>query len=115
MIIMKKIRMALSAIVMTYIFMIAPAFCFAGGIPQDKQMHIAASTATGLILAKNKPFCLWEPWERALFNVVVIGGAKELYDSRHPDRHSADWGDIGADAIGAFGAEGMIWLVHKTW
>lgn len=27
MIIMKKIRMALSAIVMTYIFMIAPAFC----------------------------------------------------------------------------------------
>jgi hypothetical protein len=115
MIIMKKIRMALSAIVMTYIFMIAPAFCFAGGIPQDKQMHIAASAAVETFMAHNKPFNSWAPWQRSLFNVVVIGGAKELYDSRHPDRHSADWGDIGADAIGAFGAEGMIWLVHKTW
>ena len=112
---MKKIRMALGAIVMTYIFMIAPTFCFAGGIPQDKQMHIGASAAVEVFMAHNKPFNSWAPWQRSLFNVVVIGGAKELYDSRHPDRHSADWGDIGADAIGAFGAEGMIWLVHKTW
>ncbi len=36
-------------------------------------------------------------------------------DSRYPDRHSADWGDIAADAVGAFGAVGMIWLVHKEW
>ena len=49
------------------------------------------------------------------FYRLIITAAKELYDSRHPDRHSADWGDIGADAIGAFGAEGMIWLVHTTW
>lgn len=112
---LKKIHFAVAAVMLMIGLFTTTAFCSAGGIDEDKQMHIAASTATGLILAKNKPFCLWKPWERALFNVVVIGGAKELYDSRHPDRHSADWGDIGADAIGAFGAEGMIWIVHKTW
>lgn len=111
---LKKIRMALSAILVTYILLIAPTFCFAGGIPQDKQAHIGASAAVGLVLAQNKPFCKWKPWQRALFNVAVIGGAKELYDHRHPNSHTAEWGDIGADAIGAFGAEGMVWLVHKS-
>lgn len=46
--------------------------------------------------------------------MAVIGGAKELYDHRNPNSHTAEWGDIGADAIGAFGAEGMVWLVHKS-
>ena len=49
-----------------------------------------------------KPFCKWKPWQRALFVTGVIGGAKEWYDSRHPSKHSADWGDIAADAVGAF-------------
>ena len=113
---LKKIHFAIAAfMVAIYALFITPAFCSAGGIDRDKQMHIGASAAAGLILAKNKPFCKWKPWQRVLFNGAVIGGAKELYDSRHPDRHSADWGDIGADAIGALGAEGCIWIVHKTW
>jgi hypothetical protein len=61
-----------------------------------------------------KPFNRWKPWQRALFTTCVIGGAKEWYDARHPDKHSADWRDIAADAVGAFGAEGMMWIVHKS-
>jgi len=81
----------------------------------DKVLHITASTAAGIVLAQNKPFNKWKPWQRVLFNVVVIGGGKEWYDSRHPDKHSADWGDIAADAVGAVSAEGVVWLIHKTW
>ena len=90
------------------IAMLVPSVCFAE-IGKDKVAHIGASAAAGIVLAQNKPFNKWKPWQRALFNVVVIGGAKEWYDSRHPDSHSADWGDIGADAIGALGAEGVVW------
>ena len=112
---LKKIHFAVAAVMLMIGLFTTPAFCSAGGIDRDKQMHIGASAAVEVFMAHNKPFNSWAPWQRSLFNVVVIGGAKELYDSRHPDRHSADWGDIGADAIGAFGAEGMIWLVHTTW
>lgn len=86
----------------------------ANGLGKDKAMHITASTAAGIVLAQNKPFNKWRPWQRVLFNVVVIGGGKEWYDSRHPDKRSADWGDIAADAIGAVGAEGVVWIVHKS-
>jgi uncharacterized protein YfiM (DUF2279 family) len=86
----------------------------ANGLGNDKAMHITASTAAGIVLAQNKPFCKWKPWQRVLFNVVVIGGGKEWYDSRHPSKHTADWGDIAADAVGAFGAEGVMWIVHKS-
>lgn len=104
----KKIMMAVMAVLIA-----VPSFCYAE-IGNDKVAHIGASTAVGLVLAKNKPFCKWKPWQRALFNVAVIGVAKEWYDSRHPDRHSADWGDVGADAIGAVSAEGFVWLYHKS-
>ncbi len=105
----KIVVMALLAVMF-----LVPSFCFAGGIQQDKAAHIGASAAAGIVLAQNKPFCKWEPWQRALFNVAVIGGGKEWYDHNHPGRHSADWGDIAADAIGAVGAEGMVWLYHKS-
>ena len=104
----KKLIMAVMAVLM-----IVPSFCYAN-IGNDKAAHIGASTAAGIVLAQNKPFIKWKPWQSVLFNAVVIGGAKEWYDSRHPDNHSADWGDIGADAVGALGAEGMIWIVHKS-
>ena len=87
----------------------------ANGLSNDKAAHITASAAAGIVLAQNKPFCKWKPWQRVLFNVVVIGGGKEWYDHVHPENHTAEWGDIAADAVGAFGAEGTLWLVHKTW
>ena len=98
-------------VVMGVVLMLTPSLCYASSI--DKTLHISASAITETVLAHNKPFCKWKPWQRSLFNVAVIGGGKEWYDSRH-DGHSAEWGDIAADAVGAFGAEGTIWLVHKS-
>ena len=93
--------------------MLTPPLCYASSI--DKTLHISASAVTETVLAHNKPFCTWRPWQRSLFNVSVIGGGKEWYDSRHPNNHSAEWGDIAADVIGAVSAEGVVWVVHKTW
>ena len=97
------------------VLLMIPSLCLANDIPKDKAQHIGASTAVGLVLAEVKPFKKWKPWQRVLFNVIVIGGAKEWYDSRHPSSHSAEWGDIGADFVGAASAEGTLWLIHKTW
>jgi uncharacterized protein YfiM (DUF2279 family) len=107
---MDKIR--LPTIALALLLLTAP--CSAEGLGNDKAAHITASTAAGIVLAQNKPFCKWKPWQRVLFNVVVIGGGKEWYDSKH-DGHAAEWGDIAADAIGAVSAEGVVWVVHKTW
>ncbi len=94
-----------------------PLSCSAKGmdVHHDKAQHIGASYATEMFLAKNKPFCKWKKWQRVVFNVGVVGGSKELYDHKHPSSHSAEWGDIAADAVGAIGAEGTVWLLHKTW
>ena len=88
--------------------MLIPSVCFAE-IQKDKGIHVVASAAVGLFLAQNKPFNKWRPWQRVLFNVAVVGGGKELYDSRHSG-HSADWGDIAADSVGAIGAEGLHYM-----
>lgn len=92
--------------------MLIPSFCYAS--ISDKSLHIGASAVSETVLAHNKPFCKWKPWQRSLFNVAAIGGGKEWYDSKH-DGHSAEWGDIAADAIGAVSAEGIVWLYHKEW
>jgi uncharacterized protein YfiM (DUF2279 family) len=83
-------------------------------IQRDKYTHAGVCYAIEYTLKDAKPFCKWKPWQRALFTTAVIGGGKEWYDARHPDKHSADWGDIAADATGALGAEGMMWIVHKS-
>lgn len=93
--------------------MFAPSFCYSANI-NDKTMHTGASYAIGVAIAQNKPFCKWKPWQRTLFNVAVIGGGKEWYDSRHKG-HSADWGDIKADFVGAVSTEGVMWVAHKFW
>ena len=83
-------------------------------ISRDKYTHAGVCYAIEYTLKDVKPFNRWKPWQRALFTTCVIGGAKEWYDARHTDRHSADWGDIAADAVGAVSAEGTIWLVYKS-
>ena len=98
--------------VMGAVLMLTPSLCYAS--ISDKSLHIGASAVSETVLAHNKPFCKWKPWQRSLFNVAVIGGGKEWYDSKH-DGHSAELGDIVADSIGAVGAEGAMWLVHKSW
>lgn len=82
-------------------------------ITRDKYVHAGTCYAIETTLAQAKPFNKWKPWQRVLFTTVVIGGGKEWYDHNHPDSHTADWGDIAADAVGAATGEGVIWLVHK--
>lgn len=108
----KVITILMLILLMT--FMLCPVPCRANTIGEDKYAHAGASMAVGVFMAQNKPFSKWRPWQRVLFNVIVVGGAKEWYDSRH-DNHTAEWGDIAADGVGALGAEGVVWLVHKTW
>lgn len=92
-----------------------PLSASATGIHQDKAQHIGACYAAELTLREMKPFRRWKPWQRVLFTTAVIGGAKEWYDHKHPANHSAEWGDIAADFVGAAGAEGTVWLIHRTW
>jgi uncharacterized protein YfiM (DUF2279 family) len=106
-----KIR--LPTIILALLLLTSP--CYAGGIAPDKYTHAGVCYAIEYTLKDAKPFSKWKPWQRALFTTAVIGGGKEWYDARHPDKHSADWRDIAADAAGAVGAEGMMWLVHKEW
>lgn len=87
----------------------------APAISHDKYDHAITCYAVESTLAQSKPFNRWKPWQRALFTTAVIGGSKEWYDSRHQDKHTASWGDIAADAIGAFGSEGTLWIIHKRW
>lgn len=72
-----------------------------GMIQQDKAQHIGACFATELVLSQTKPFKKWKSWQRILFTTAIIGGAKEWYDHKHPSAHTAEWGDIAADFVGA--------------
>lgn len=113
---MKNIILAIAIALGAGIGLLAgSALTHAQGVAHDKYDHVSACYGIELTLADCKPFNKWKPWQRALFTTAVIGGGKEWYDARHPDKHTAEWGDIAADACGAFGAEGTLWLVHKTW
>lgn len=110
---MPRAKATILVLVLALVVTILPARAQAG-VGHDKYDHAVTCYAIETTLAEAKPFKNWKPWQRALFTTVVIGGGKEWYDARHPDKHSASWGDIAADAVGAFGAEGTLWLVHKT-
>jgi hypothetical protein len=101
-------------LILTLTLFLLPIQAHASSITADKLTHASVCYAIEYTLKDAKPFNRWKPWQRALFTTAVIGGGKEWYDSRHPDKHSADWGDIAADAVGAFGAEGVVWIVHKS-
>ena len=83
-------------------------------ITHDKYDHVSACYGIEMTLSQAKPFSKWKPWQRALFTTAVIGGGKEWYDHSHQDSHTASWSDIAADAVGAFGAEGTLWIVNKN-
>ena len=77
-------------------------------IPKDKLMHFAVCFALDLSLSL---LGLWTPILRFLFVTVGIGGAKEIYDWKHPEAHDADWRDLAADAVGALFAEILFALL----
>ena len=80
-------------------------------VARDKLDHFYAGVAIDGIGAALCPKST--PFKRFLA-VAVVAGCKEWYDHNHPDSHTASRDDIAADAVGAFGAEGMIWIVHKS-
>ena len=79
-------------------------------IQKDKLLHAGVSFCIELVLAAVLPS--WLPWTRAALNVVLIGGGKEIYDKTHPDKHTADWLDLAADAVGAIAGE-ILWAVIR--
>ena len=79
-------------------------------IPRDKTLHMGASFLIELVLASVLPS--WLPWTRAALNVVLIGGGKELYDKQHPDKHTADWWDLAADAVVAILGEVLLVVIR---
>ena len=113
---MKNIIIAIAVLFGVLIGLLASMpLTHAHGVTHDKYDHASACYGIEMTLAECKPFNKWKPWQRALFTTAVFGGGKEWYDHVHPEHHTAEWGDIAADAVGAFGAEGTLWLVHKTW
>ena len=78
-------------------------------IPRDKLLHAGVSCIIELLLGL--VLSAWLPWTRAALNVVLVGGGKEAYDSRHPDKHDADWRDLLADAVGAILGEVIIFFL----
>ena len=68
----------------------------------DKQLHILAAFSIAalvyiLIVAS-------QPWWLAMLIGTGISAAlsavKEIWDKQNPDKHSFEWGDVIADAIG---------------
>ena len=113
---MKNIIIAIAVLFGVLIGLLASRpLTHAQGIGHDKYDHAVACYGVEYTLSECKPFKKWKRWQRALFTTAVIGCGKERYDALHPDKHTAEWGGVAADAGGAFGAEGTIWLVHKTW
>lgn len=114
---MKNIILAVSIALGVAVGLLAGAALTANaqGVTHDKYDHAAACYGIEYTLAECKPFRAWKPWQRALFTTVVIGGGKEWYDHNHPQNHTAEWGDIAADAVGAVAGESTLWIVHKTW
>jgi hypothetical protein len=62
-------------------------------VPADKQMHFIC----GLVIA-----ALLTPFIGAysILVVAVIAALKEIYDARHPDKHTADFLDWVATTLG---------------
>jgi uncharacterized protein YfiM (DUF2279 family) len=102
----------LIAVIVAGIVLSLPLSASASAIEKDKAEHFGAGMA--IDTAEAVIFPKWTPFERFL-GVAAIAGAKEWYDSRHSDRHSAEWKDFAATCLGGLTGEGCIWIVHKTW
>jgi hypothetical protein len=68
-------------------------------VPADKQQHFISGAILGIILT---PFI----GAYSILVVAVIAALKEIYDARHPDKHTADFMDWVATVLG--GVLGML-------
>ena len=68
----------------------------------DKQLHFLAAFSISallyILISASQPW-----WVAMLIGVGVSAAAsalKEIWDKQHPDKHSFEWGDVVADALG---------------
>ncbi len=64
-----------------------------GKVPVDKFMHFACGFIIAAVLT---PFI----GAYSILVVAVIAALKEIYDARHPDKHTADFWDWVATTLG---------------
>jgi hypothetical protein len=68
-------------------------FCIVCKVPCDKQMHFLSGFIIAAVLT---PFI----GAYSIVVVAVIAALKEIYDARHPDKHTADIWDWVATTLG---------------
>ena len=68
-------------------------FCIVCKVPCDKQMHMLSGFIIAVLLT---PFI----GAYSILVVAVIAALKEIYDARHPDKHTADFMDWVATVLG---------------
>jgi len=62
----------------------------------DKGLHVMGSAGIGTVAG----LVIKDKW--AAFAVSMVPGVlKEVYDAKHPDKHTASFKDLAADAVGA--------------
>ena len=76
-------------------------------IGKDKWMH------AGVCFVMCFGLCWLTDWWLATLFTLFVGMCKEFYDLMHPDKHSAEWADFGADTIGALVGLGLWFLIHS--
>ena len=72
------------------------------GVPADKQSHFIYGALTALIW-----YFIIGYW--ALLIVMIVAGAKEWYDYKHPTIHTCDFFDWLATVLGAIVTLGVIY------
>jgi uncharacterized membrane protein YdcZ (DUF606 family) len=68
-------------------------FCIVCKVPCDKQMHMLSGFIIAAVLT---PFI----GAYSIVVVAIIAALKEIYDARHPDKHTADFWDWVATVLG---------------
>jgi hypothetical protein len=68
-------------------------FCIVCKVPCDKQMHMLSGFIIAAVLT---PFI----GAYSILVVAIVAALKEIYDARHPDKHTADFMDWVATVLG---------------
>lgn len=81
-----------------YLILLIPALCVAqdSWFGKDKAQHFVGSAVLAYSLTE-----VMSP-SNAFLTSVGIGLAKEIYDYKHPDKHTASYKDLVADIAGAY-------------
>jgi putative lipoprotein len=81
-----------------YLLLLLPITCLAqdSWTGKDKAQHFVGSAVLSYGFSE-----VMSP-EKAFLTAVAIGAAKEVYDYKHPTKHTASYKDFIADVAGAY-------------